>query len=74
MLGGGGASGTSEEGEEQKVSAESLGTLLSANPRDIPIVIDGVQYSEEAKKIVVKRYKKDNVHISVPLVSFLPLR
>ena len=37
-------------------------------------MIDGVRYSEKAKKIVVKRYKKDNIHVSVPIVSYLPLR
>lgn len=38
------------------------------------IVIDGVKYFEHPKKIVVKRFKKDSVHVSVPVVSFLPLK
>ena len=29
-------------------------------PEDIPIYIDGVRYSEKAKKIIVKRYKKES--------------
>jgi hypothetical protein len=37
-------------------------------------MIDGVRYYEKAKKIIVKRYKKDNIHVSVPIVSFLPLK
>ena len=50
------------------------GSVLTPNLREIPIVIDGVKYSEEAKKIIVKRYKKDNVHVSVPIVTYLPLK
>ena len=37
-------------------------------------MIDGVKYIEKAKKIVVKRFKKDNIHVSVPIVTYLPLR
>lgn len=44
------------------------------NIEDIPIKIDGIKFNEKAKKIVIKRYKKDNVHVSVPIVSYLPLK
>jgi hypothetical protein len=50
------------------------GQTLSPNLREIPIVIDGVKHSEEAKKIVVKRCKKDNMHVTVPIITYLPLR
>jgi len=47
---------------------------LSPNLREIPIVIDGVKHSEDAKKIIVKRCKKDNMHVTVPIITYLPLR
>jgi hypothetical protein len=50
------------------------GVNFSPSIRDIPIYIDGIEYREEAKKIVVKRFKKDNVQVSVPIVTYLPLK
>ncbi|CDW82225.1 UNKNOWN [Stylonychia lemnae] len=41
---------------------------------NIPLVIDGQKYEESAKKFIIKRYKKDNIHVSIPLATFLPLR
>lgn len=37
-------------------------------------MIDGIKYQEEARKIVIKRYKKDNIHVSMPIVTYLPLK
>ena len=39
-----------------------------------PIVIDGVKFSEKPKKLVIKRFRKENIHVSVPIVSYLPLK
>ena len=47
---------------------------MTPNLKEIPIIIDGVKYSEDAKKIVVRRYKRDNVHVSVPIITYLPLK
>ena len=47
---------------------------MTPNIREIPIIIDGVKYSEDGKKIVVRRYRRDNVHVSVPVITYLPLK
>ncbi len=57
--------------EELKIPA---GVTFTPMINQIPIYIDGIEYTEEAKKIVVKRLKKDNVHVSVPIVTYLPLK
>lgn len=50
------------------------GVTFSPNIKDIPIFIDGIEHREDSKKIVVKRLKKDNVHVSVPIITYLPLK
>ena len=64
--------------ENKTASGEAVhlpqGSKLDCDISAIPIFIDGIKYEENAKKIVVKRYKKDNVHVAVPIVTFLPLR
>jgi hypothetical protein len=41
---------------------------------DIPIIIDGNKINEPAKKLVIKRFKKDNIQVHVPVVTYLPLK
>ncbi len=59
---------------QQSENRGENGGLESDKKLNIPIFIDGREYNEEASKIVVKRYIKDNVHVTVPIVTFLPLR
>jgi len=40
----------------------------------IPIVIDGVKYEDNVEKVVVRRCKKENSFVTLPIMSFLPLR
>lgn len=38
------------------------------------MMIDGIKIDEPAKKLVIKRFKKDNVQVHVPVVTYLPLK
>lgn len=73
-MGGGGSGSTSEESKSTSFDGLEPGAVLSTNLKEIPIYIDGVKYNSNAKKIVIKRFKKDNIQTSIPLVSFLPLK
>eukprot|EP00347_Sterkiella_histriomuscorum_P023566 403334151 len=57
--------------QQQLYGYEDSGIKVSS----VPLIIDGNQIKEkDAKKFVIKRYKKDNIHVSVPIMSYLPLR
>lgn len=78
---GGTSGGSTEEqkmpagGETEAYTMQQGQRVLSEGLKDFPLYIDGIDFSgEEAKKIVIKRLKKDNVHVSVPIVTYLPLK
>jgi hypothetical protein len=74
VTGGGSSKPSQESGTQENGGLPPGSTLDSSNLARIPIRIDGVKYSENAKKIVIKRYRKDNVHVTVPVMTFLPMK